>query len=159
MLTRRIIIWSLSIVVSLLFGVRPVWAEDQNAGPRVHSMESLDIASSQDSAVKLTYATLLFYQGQQLYIDSMDEKKLQGIFDQVEKELKSSIDLANQDADPIKRALVLSQAHYLLGDMNFYVLHDPDQAKIYYEQSLDYISDHHAAIKAIERYENIKRDQ
>ena len=107
---------------------------------------------SEDPAVHLNYATILFYKGKgQMGQGQADAAKV--TFQEVETELNLAMTLSEQDADDQRRQLLRSQAAFLLGDLNFFVFKDRDKAKAFYQESIKNFPEHSGAVEALKRFE------
>jgi len=107
---------------------------------------------SEDPAVHLNYATILFYKGRgQMGQGETDAAK--ATFREVQAELELAMKLSEQDPDDMRRQLLRSQAAFLLGDVSLFVLKDRDKAKAFYEESIKHFPQHAGAVEALKRFE------
>ena len=107
---------------------------------------------SEDSAVHLNYATILFYKGRgQMGQGETDAAKT--TFQEAEAELNLAMTLSERDTDDQRRQLLRSQAAFLLGDLHFFVFKDRDKAKAFYQESIKNFPEHSGAVEALKRFE------
>jgi hypothetical protein len=107
---------------------------------------------SDDPAVHLNYATILFYKGRGQLGQGQAEAATV-TFQEMEAELTLAMTLSEQDADSQRRQLLRSQTAFLLGDLHFFVFKDRDKAKAFYEESVKNFPEHHGAVEALKRFE------
>ena len=120
------------------------------ATPAVALPKSIDELPNESAAVCLDYATILFYKARALLFQGKgDEAKAE--FQNVGDALRAAMKRSEHDPDNVARALVRSQAAFMLGDLSFFVFKDRDGAKALYEESLHAISDHAGAQAALSR--------
>ncbi|MBI4004447.1 MAG: hypothetical protein HY353_05435 [Candidatus Omnitrophica bacterium] len=113
------------------------------AGAEIHS---------DDPAVHLNYATILFYKGRgQMGQGQADAATV--TFQEMEAELNLAMTLSERDADDQRRQLLRSQTAFLLGDLHFFVFKERDKAKAFYEESIKNFPEHHGAAEALKRFE------
>lgn len=106
--------------------------------------------SNEDGATHLAYATILFYKSRDLMAQGKRDEA-QGVFMEVGQALRTALKRTESGPDTLGRALVRSQAAFMLADLSFYVFQDPAGAKTFYEESLRAISDHAGAQRALDR--------
>lgn len=162
--TRR---WTVLVTVTGLFhmaaGAQFVRAEsaDPAAGasaslaasaqPAGRSLpKSLNELVNEDPAACLDYATILFYKARDLMAEGKRDEA-QAVFMEVGQALRAVLQRAESRPESVGRALVRSQAAFMLGDLSLYVFQDPAGAKTFYEQSLRDITDHAGARRALDR--------
>ena len=92
----------------------------------------------------------MFYNGQQLLRGGKDQEA-KAVFRNAEQALQLALQLSESDQDRVRRSLVRSQASFLLGDLNFFVLGDKAKAKTFYEAALRECPQHAAAAAALVR--------
>ncbi|MDP3703021.1 MAG: hypothetical protein Q8R78_01325, partial [Candidatus Omnitrophota bacterium] len=105
---------------------------------------------SEDPSVYLNYASILFYNGQQLLRGGKSEEA-QTVFRNAEQALHSALQRSEADQDPLRRSLIRSQSSFLLGELNFFVFGDKEKAKTLYEDALRECPQHAAAVAALGR--------
>jgi hypothetical protein len=123
-------------------------AEPPQAGP-APAAGGVDL-QSQDAAVHLTYASIIFYKGRRL-LQSGDAAGADAIFRAVEVALHKALELAAKDPDGSRHALLQSQSAFMLGDIALFVRKKPDEARTYYQQALQYYPEHDGAVQALGR--------
>jgi hypothetical protein len=142
----------LSLVVLLAILAPTVRSEEpstQTAQEQVLPQALSDIHSD-DPSVYLNYATIMFYNGQQLLRGGKSEEA-QTVFRHSEEALHVALQRSEADPDRLRRSLVRSQASFLLGELNFFVLGDKAKAKTLYEDALRECPQHAAAVAALAR--------
>lgn len=148
-LLLRTLLWLIALVVLRAPAVGSEDASIQPAAAHVLPQASSGIHSD-DAAVYLAYATIQFYNGQQLLRVGKSEEA-QTVFRNAEQALQSALQHSEADQDPLRRSLVRSQSSYLLGDLNFFVFSEIDKAKTFYEEALRECPQHAAAVAALGR--------
>ena len=148
LLPRRVL-WLIVLVVLRAPAVGSEDASTQVAAANVLPQAASDIHSD-DPSVYLTYATIQFYNGQQLLRGGKNEEA-QAVFRNVEQALHSALQRSEADQDLLRRSLVRSQSSYLLGDLNSFVFSEKDKAKTFYEDALRECPQHAAAGAALGR--------
>jgi hypothetical protein len=148
---RRFRIAAAALPMAALLAMHGAWpaaAEPPQADP-APSAGGIDL-QSQDAAAHLTYASIIFYKGRRL-LQAGDEAGAGAIFRAVEAALHKALELASKDQDASRRALVQSQSAFMLGDIALFVRKSPEEAKTFYQQSLQYYPEHDGAVQAMGR--------
>ena len=150
---RPRLFWALLGVIALaVLRMSVVWSKEPSAGA-VQGQELPQAVSdihSEDPSVYLNYATIVFYNGQQLLRNGKSEEA-QTVFRNAEQALDTVLRLSEADSDRLRRSLVRSQASFLLGDLNAFVFGDKGKAKTFYEAALRECPRHAAAAAALMR--------
>jgi len=148
---KPILPWALSsLVVPLAILAPTVRSEEpstQAAQEQVLPQAVSDI-HSEDPSVYLNYATIVFYNGQQI-LRSGKREEAQVVFRMAEEALHAAPRLTETDHNQLRRSLLRSQASFLLGELNFFVFNDKEKAKAFYEDALRECPQHAAAVAAL----------
>ena len=106
--------------------------------------------TSQDAAVHLTYASILFYTGLGL-LQAGKAEEGKAVFQTVNGELRLALQLSESRRTESDVKLVRSQCAFLLGEVTFNVLNAPASAQAFYEQALREYPEHDGATRALAR--------
>jgi len=136
--------WTLPWFIVLTALGMPATAQAQGLPQAVSDIHS------EDPSVYLNYASILFYNGQQLLRNGKDEEA-KAVFHNAEQALHVALQRSEADQDQLRRSLLRSQASFLLGELNFFVLGDKAKAKTFYEAALRECPQHAAAVAALAR--------
>ena len=142
----------LCLIVLAVLRMPAARSEEPSAGAAQEQVlpQAVSDIHSEDPSVYLNYATVEFYNGQQLLRGGKDQEA-KVVFRNAEQALQLALKLSESDQDSVRRSLVRSQSSYLLGDLNFFVLDDKAKAKTFYEDALRECPQHAAASAALMR--------
>ena len=150
---RPLFFWMLPCVIALAVLRMPTaWSAEPAAGAAQEQVlpQAVSDIHSDDPSVYLNYASILFYNGQQLLRGGKSEEA-HTVFRNAEQALDTVLRLSETDPDRLRRSLVRSQASFLLGELNSFVLGDKKKAKTLYEDALKECPKHTAAAAALMR--------
>ncbi len=146
------------LVGALLLGLNAAWGGEVAQAPEqpaaaaqalTPSLGGVEL-SSQDPAAHLSYASILFYKGRRM-LGAGATAEGEAIFREIEGELHTALKLADQDQDASGRRLLQSQCAFMLGDIRYFVFHDPLTATEFYREALAYFPEHDGASEALKR--------
>ena len=150
---RPRLFWALLCVIALAVLWMPAARSEEPSVGAAQAQalpQAVSDIHSEDPSVYLNYATVEFYNGQQLLRGGKDQEA-KAVFRNAEQALQLALQLSESDQDSVRRSLVRSQSSYLLGDLSFCVFGDKAKAKTFYEDALRECPQHAAAIAALAR--------
>jgi hypothetical protein len=127
----------------------PVTLGAQMSRSSAETAPPISILASDDPVTHMTFATILFYRAKRL-MQSGDPVAATVVFKMIETELLAALELPGLDKDPDSLNLGRSQSAFLLGDLALHVQKDPERARAYYQQALQFFPNHDGASQALQ---------
>ena len=151
---------------AILLGFRAAWGGDAVQVPEQPAAAAQAVTpspsgvelSAQDAAAHLNYASILFYKGRRM-LKAGATAEGEAIFREIEGELHTALKFADQNQDALGRRLLQSQCAFMLGDIRYFVFHDPAAATERYREALAYFPQHDGASEALKRLDPQRQAQ